>query len=63
MTTKEAILMETHRVKTNLNRARRVISKDPIEQLHIQGAIDFYLTELNQLNNSLKYALLQESKY
>ncbi len=63
MTQKDAILMEKHRVKTNLNRARRVICKDQIEQLHIQAAIDFYITELNQLNNSLEYVLLQESKH
>ena len=54
MTTTESIQMNIHYTKVKLNNARKVICKDEIEQLNIQGAIDFYLNELKDLKFSLK---------
>lgn len=61
MTQVQAIQMNIHDAKTELNKARRVICKDEIEKLHIQGTIDFYRKELNDLKFSLDCAVKQNN--
>jgi len=60
MTQIEAIQMNIHAAKVELNKARRVICKDELQKLHVQGAIDFYLNELKDLKFSLNCAVKQK---
>jgi hypothetical protein len=62
MTQIEAIQMNIHHARVELAKARRVICSDEIQQLHVNGTIDFYINELKNLNFSLNCAIKQLSK-
>ncbi len=57
MTQVQSIQGNIHYVRTQLNKARKVICKDELQKLHIQSAIEFYFTELNDLKFCLNCAI------
>ena len=61
MTQVEAIQVNIHYFRTELNKARRVVCMDEIQKLQNQGTIDFYLIQLNDLTFSLNCAIKQNS--
>ena len=62
MKTIEALQMNIHEVKLQLNKARRVICADELQKAQAQGNIDYCLSELLDLKFSLQCAINQESK-
>jgi hypothetical protein len=62
MTTLEAIQMNIHDVKTQLNKSRSVIPADELQKLHIDCNIEALLEELNDLKFSLDCEIKKLSK-
>ena len=61
MTQVESVQQNIHHSKTELNKARRVICKDELQKLHVEGTIEFYLNELKDLKFSLDCAVKQQA--
>jgi hypothetical protein len=62
MTQIEAIQMNIHKIKLDLNKARKLKSDDYLEKMTIDSTIENYLQLLTNLRYSLAQAILQESK-
>ena len=62
MTTLEAIQMNIHDVRTQLNKLRSVVPSDELQKLHIDCNIEALLEELAELKFSLDCEIKKLSK-
>lgn len=60
MRQQESILQNIHESKLKLNQFRSIVCIDEIQKLHINSAIEFYLQELKDLRECLRYAINQK---
>lgn len=62
MTQVQSLQQTKHYVRQQLIRLRKVVCSDEMEQAEKICGIDHYLTEIKEINESLKNAIAAESK-